>query len=394
MSEIPHFAALDESGRREFWACLALRHCKGLGAFSRARLLRRFGSAFSALQKGEQWEKAGLNRRQAAGIRSGAWRSAARAEWDGARRVNPRILLWTDARYPQHLREVPDAPAFLYARGDGSLLASPAFAVVGSRQATPHGLTIAKYMAQSLSSCGIAIVSGMARGIDCVAHSAALERVGGSIGVLGTGIDRIYPESERRLFGQMEERGLLLSEFPPGTLPRPGHFPVRNRIISGLALGVLVIEATNRSGSLITARLALEQGREVYAVPGTALDPHSEGCQNLIRQGARPVFDAEDVLRDLAPQLRSFGVDVPRDAEPPLCAPPPGPPAPQQIAFSRGDGQDGKIVACLCGNGPMQADALALALAMPMQALNPLLVELEITGRIRRLPGARYEALA
>lgn len=148
----------------------------------------------------------------------------------------------------------------------------------------------------------------MALGIDKVAHEAALARIGRSIGVLGTGIDQIYPKANTRVFEEMTEKGLLLTEFAPGAMPLAEHFPIRNRIISGLALGVLVVEAASRSGSLITARLALEQNREVYAVPGSALDTHCLGCQELVRQGARPVFNAEDVLLDLADQLRPFGI--------------------------------------------------------------------------------------
>lgn len=198
------------------------------------------------------------------------------------------------------MRQLPDAPALLYCRGDGSLLRAPAFAVVGSRRATAQGKAVAAYMARCLSACGVTIVSGMAQGIDCVAHEAALGRVGRSIGVLGTGIDVRYPACNAGVFAAMEREGLLVSEFPPGAPPLPTNFPVRNRIISGLALGVLVAEAASRSGSLVTARLALEQNREVYAVPGPALDAHCLGSQDLVRQGARPVFNAEDVLRDLA----------------------------------------------------------------------------------------------
>ena len=179
---------------------------------------------------------------------------------------------------------------------------------MGSRRATSQGLAVAAYMARCLAACGITVVSGMAQGIDSVAHEAALARVGRSIGVLGTGIDQIYPRSGEPLFRAMAEQGLLLSEFPPGAPPLAEHFPIRNRIISGLALGVLVVEAAGRSGSLITARLALEQNRDVYAVPGPALDSHCLGCQELVRQGARPVFSAEDVLRDLAAQLQPFGI--------------------------------------------------------------------------------------
>lgn len=301
-------AAMDEAARKEYWASLALRHCRGLGARSAARLARHFGSAYAAVQARELWHEAGVNKGQAAELATGSWRVTAREEWDRARDLAASIVLWTDPEYPVLLRPVIDAPLLLYCRGDLSLLQSPGFAVVGSRKATKHGRSVAEYMARCLSACGIAIVSGMALGIDRVAHEAALERVGRSIGVLGTGIDMLYPIGNMTVFDEMERRGLLISEFAPGTLPHAGNFPIRNRIISGLSLGVLVVEAAQRSGSLITARLALEQNREVYAVPGPALDAHCLGCQDLVRQGAHAVFSAEDVLRDLAEQLRPFGI--------------------------------------------------------------------------------------
>jgi DNA processing protein len=283
---------MDADQRREFWATLALRHCKGIGARTLAKLLRLYGSAYGAVEARQRWGDAGLlsaSREFAAE----SWRAAARREWDSARGLEARILLWSDPGYPPLLREIPDAPAVLYCRGDGSLLRAPVFAVVGSRRATAQGKAAAAYMARCLAACGLTIVSGMAQGIDRVAHEAALGQVGRSIGVLGTGIDVRYPAANAPVFAAMEREGVLVSEFPPGTPPMAANFPVRNRIISGLALGVLVAEAASRSGSLVTARLALEQNREVYAVPGPALDAHCLGSQDLVRQGARPVFNAE-----------------------------------------------------------------------------------------------------
>lgn len=423
MGGIPTWAGMDEAARTEYWASLALRHCRGLGARSCARLLRAFGSAYQALQARQRWREAGLNQRQAAEMATGSWRTTARPEWDQARRLNVGILLWTNPCYPQRLRELPDAPALLYCRGDASLLRSPAFAIVGSRRATDQGLAVAAYMARCLAACGIAVVSGMAQGIDSVAHEAALARIGRSIGVLGAGIDRVYPRSGEKLFRSMGESGLLLSEFPPGAPPLAEHFPIRNRIISGLALGVLVVEAASRSGSLITARLALEQNRDVYAVPGPALDSHCLGCQDLVRQGARPVFSAEDVLRDLAEQLRPFGISEASlpDAEKALYPPVPAtrkerkartgalgecvaknspatPPCSECVCGEAESlvpaDQGERLLHCLRERGPMQADALALALAMPAHELNALLIGLEMLDRVRRLPGARYEVTA
>jgi len=444
------WASMDEAARKEYWASLALRHCRGLGARTAARLVRHFGSAYAAVQGRQLWKEAGVNKGQATELATGSWRVTARDEWDRARDLSASIVLWTDPQYPALLRSVIDAPVLLYCRGDLSLLQSPGFAVVGSRKATPHGRSVAEYMARCLSACGISIVSGMALGIDRVAHEAALARVGGSIGVLGTGIDVLYPAENFAVFDAMERRGLLVSEFAPGTVPLAGNFPIRNRIISGLSLGVLVVEAAQRSGSLITARLALEQNREVYAVPGPALDTHCLGCQDLVRQGAHAVFCAEDVLRDLAGQLRPFGIT--EDSVPPqeeglqaeVSAPPPAPkPAPKSLsksplaaspdAVSGSSAHQAAATDAACGSagqkaadapcapplnegeraaaehavnaggnaglleyllqhGPTHADVLADAAGLSAAAANAALVGLEMLGKVRRLPGARYEA--
>ena len=435
MSEGFSWAQLDEEARTEYWASLALRHCAGLGARSCSRLLRTFGSAYAAVQSRQRWREAGLNQKQAAEMATGSWRVTARQEWDKARDLDADILLWTNPLYPPLLRQLPDAPVLLYCQGDMSLFQAPAFAIVGSRRSTDHGRTVAAHMARCLSSCGVTIISGMALGIDRVAHENALTRIGRSIGVLGTGIDVMYPPGNKTVFDSMHRYGLLVSEFMPGAQPLPEHFPIRNRIISGLALGVLVVEAASRSGSLITARLALEQNREVYAVPGPALDSHCMGCQELVRQGARPVFSAEDVLHDLAEQLRPFGISKASLSEDEKSAQEDtvamqGKEAEGETAsfasYQKGsrrksckdDGNTVQVVVpavqeqprldaaeqlapaerraclldCLRQRGPMQADDLACALDMAVSELNAMLVGLEMLGQVRRLPGARYEA--
>ena len=308
----------------------------------------------------------------------------------------------------------------LYLSGDASLLRAPAIAVVGSRRAGPQALRVAAHMARRLASCGIAVISGMAQGIDSVAHAAALNQVGRSIGVLGTGIDRIYPRSGVELFRRMGEEGLLVSEFAPGTAPLAENFPIRNRIISGLSLGVVVVEAASRSGSLITARMALEQNREVFAVPGPALDAQCAGCQELVRQGARPVFTVEDILRDMAELLRPFSISeanlppepVPQDdavassqtpgAHPqdPLPQSPqraPAPPSPRACEAAESLAASGpreRLLEHLRRQGALHIDTLAQELELPVAQLSALLVGLEILGTVRRLPGARYEAVS
>ena len=418
---------MDDRARREYWAGLALRHCRGLGARSCCRLLRHFGSAFAALEGRERWADAGVDRGKAAEISTGSWRVTARTEWDAIRDLDAVIVQWHEAAYPALLRTLPDAPVLLYCMGDLSLLANPAVAVIGSRKATPRGQALAGHMAGAFASWGITVVSGMAWGIDKAAHEAALDRTGSSIAVLGTGIDVPYPRANTRLYDRMAAKGLLVSEFAPGTPALRENFPVRNRIISGLSLGVIVVEAASRSGTLITSRLALEQGREVYAVPGAALSGQSLGCQELVRQGAKPVFAPEDVLEDLAGPLRDFGVQAEhltreaaerrRRAEAEgtglsrtlFACMPPEPDAPAR-KVDPGDGEgapaqgtDGEtdtaapaqdnIVPLLREQGPLHVDALGAALGRSSAELAPVLLGLEIMGRIRRLPGARYEAV-
>lgn len=393
------FSALNEAERTEYWATLALRHCRGIGARSCARLLQVFGSAYAAVRSSEDWTHAGLNKRQATELTRGKWRIEARREWESARTLDAVILLWTDSAFPTLLRELPDAPGLLYLHGDATLLRSPAIAVVGSRRASAHSLDVATHMARRLAACGITVISGMAEGIDSVAHAAALNGVGRSIGVLGTGIDRIYPRSGHKLFHLMGQRGLLVSEFAPGTPPVAGNFPVRNRIISGLALGVVVIEAANRSGSLITARIALEQNREVFAVPGPALDSQCAGCQELVRQGARPVFTVEDILRDLAEVLRPYSISeasLPTEITTPEALPATSLAESARHAaetLTTGTPRD-RLLAYLRKNGACHIDTLAQELELSVAQLSPLLVGLEILGTVRRLPGARYEAIS
>ncbi|EEB34102.1 MAG TPA: DNA-protecting protein DprA [Desulfovibrio piger] len=418
---------MDDRARREYWAGLALRHCRGLGARSCCRLLRHFGSAFAALEGRERWADAGVDRGKAAEISTGSWRVTARTEWDAVRDLDAVIVQWHEAAYPALLRTLPDAPVLLYCMGDLSLLANPAVAVIGSRKATPRGQALAGHMAGAFASWGITVVSGMAWGIDKAAHEAALDRTGSSIAVLGTGIDVPYPRANIRLYDRMAAKGLLVSEFAPGIPALRENFPIRNRIISGLSLGVIVVEAASRSGTLITSRLALEQGREVYAVPGAALSGQSLGCQELVRQGAKPVFAPEDVLEDLAGPLRDFGVQAEhltreaaerrRRAEAEgtglsrtlfACMPPETDAPARKVDPGDGEGApaqgtDGEtdtaapaqdnIVPLLREQGPLHVDALGAALGRSPAELAPVLLGLEIMGRIRRLPGARYEAV-
>lgn len=231
---------LNEEQRAEYWAALALRRTKGLGARSVCRLLRHFGSAYAAVYAVPRWREAGLDPQKGASLSGDEWRKEARPEWEDARDLEGDILLWPDPRYPSLLRELPDAPSVLYARGNLDLLLHPCAAVVGSRSCTRSGLAQSAALARELAACGITVVSGMARGIDRAAHEAALEEKGSSIAVLGSGVDVIYPRQCTALYRALCDKGLVLSEFPPGTLPQGPLFPIRNRIISGLSLAVVV----------------------------------------------------------------------------------------------------------------------------------------------------------
>lgn len=299
-------ASLSEDERREFWAALALRHMKGLGVRSACLLLKHFGSAYDAVMNVPSWPEAEVPAHKAEGWLNNSWRVAARPEWEAARSLQASVILWTDSRYPALLKELPDAPALLYAEGDLSLLASPCVAVVGSRSSFGDALEHTSRFAAELSAAGITVVSGLAFGADGCAHRAALSGPGRTIAVMPGGVDVPFPSGQRELYRQIAGQGLIISEMPPGKLPGPGAFPIRNRLVSGLCLGVLVTEAVSlRSGSLITARLAAEQGRNVYVLsPDLLRHPCGEGTKKLLMDGARPVYRTSDILADLFPHLK------------------------------------------------------------------------------------------
>ncbi|WP_428356610.1 DNA-processing protein DprA [Methyloprofundus sp.] len=212
---------------------------------------------------------------------------------------NNHILLFTDKDYPSQLKEIPDPPPILFARGDIDLIHFPQIAIVGSRNPSSLGIQIATDFASSLVSTGFTITSGLALGIDAASHRGALAAQGKTIAVTGTGLDRVYPAAHKQLATEIVNKGLLISEFPPGTTAKANHFPRRNRIISGLSVGVLVVEAARQSGSLITARMALEQNREVFAIPGSIYNPLARGCNAMIKEGAKLVETTQDIVEEL-----------------------------------------------------------------------------------------------
>jgi DNA processing protein len=284
------------------------------------------------------------------------------------------LLAWDDPDYPNALLELPDPPPALFFAGHREVLAQPALAIVGSRRATPEGVETARAFARALSGAGLVIVSGLALGIDGAAHQGALDGTGSTIAVVGTGLDRVYPARHRDLARAIRDRGALLSEFPPGTPPLPHHFPQRNRLISGLSRGVLVVEGALSSGSLLTARAALEQGREVFAIPGSIHSPLSKGPHRLIRDGAKLVETAQDVLDELA--LPGLG---PAEATRPLR----DPPCPAHAA----------LLAAM-GTAPVAIDQLAARSGLPAEAIAAGLIELELAGRVAAAPGGRWQRLS
>jgi len=290
---------------------------------------------------------------------------AAALEW--AEQPGRSVVTLADPDYPQQLLQIPDPPVLLYVRGDMRLLGAASLAIVGSRNATHQGVANAEAFARTLSEAGLTIVSGLALGIDAAAHRGGLDGRGSTIAVLGCGADIVYPMGNETLFEQIAADGAIASEFPLGTPPSRENFPRRNRLISGLARGCLVVEAAFASGSLITARLAAEQGREVFAIPGSIHSPLSKGCHALIKQGAKLVESAKDVLEELG-----------------LAALP-----------SAGRNSSGVSDGFLqhMGYDPCTIDALARRTGLTAEAISAMLLTLELEGKVSSLPGGAYQRI-
>ncbi len=282
---------------------LALLRAPGVGPRRRVELLQRYGDTQSLFQRAPS--DSDLKPSERNYFSAPDW-SAVEADLAWLEAPGRHLLRPGTGDYPPLLAELDDAP-LLFVHGDIHLLSQPQLAMVGSRNPSRPGEETARDFARHLCRCGLVITSGLALGVDAAAHRGALEAGGQTIAVMGTGPDRIYPAANRELaHAIVDNGGALISEFPPGTPPRPGHFPRRNRLISGLSLGVLVVEAALRSGSLITARQAMEQGREVFAIPGSIHNPLARGCHRLLRDGAKLVESGADVIEELAPQLRAL----------------------------------------------------------------------------------------
>lgn len=356
-------------------AWLALIRAPGIGPATALRLLARFGDPQALFAAGpDAWAEAGLPaalhasllQPDAAGVEQDLrWLAA-----DGR-----HLVAWTDERYPPLLREIAQPPIALFCHGDPELLAQRQLAVVGARAVSAQGAETAEAFAAELTRCGLLVTSGLALGVDGAAHRGALAAGGATVAVCGTGLDRLYPARHRELAREIAARGVIVSEFPTGTPALAENFPRRNRIISGLALGVLVVEAAPESGSLITARLAAEQGREVFAIPGSIHSPMSRGTHALIRNGAKLTESVHDILEELALQLgESFARPRERGA----------------VAGPKLDPQRQRVLDAV-GFEPTTFDRLVERLAMPVDALCSALLTLELDGCIAAAPGGAYQ---
>ncbi len=352
----------------ELASWVALTQIPGLGDEGVRRLLQAFGSPVQVFAQPAHALRQHVKPAIADVIAEGVDEAALAPLADWLTAPGNGIVTLADADYPELLLNIADPPPLLYLKGRRELLNSTSLAVVGSRNATAQGINHAEAFSLAVSNAGLCVVSGMAHGIDAAAHRGGLRGPGSSIAVIGTGLDRIYPAANRDLAHALSDNGLLISEFPLGTPPLAANFPRRNRIISGLSLGCLVVEANLQSGSLITARMALEQGREVFAIPGSIHSPQSKGCHYLIKQGAKLVECAEDILSELGHVI-----------SPPAASTNSSAPAHPLLAH--------------LGFDPVDPDTLSLRSGLTAEALSAILLQLELEGHVTTLPGGLYQRL-
>jgi DNA processing protein len=348
---------------------LRLVRSPGIGPVTYRQLIARFGSAAAALEAVPGLAARGGGKAPRLAARSDAEREIGRVEVLGG-----RYLALGQGLYPRALAELDDAPPLLTVKGDLRLLDKPLVATVGARNASAAACRFARQLAYDLGQHGVVTVSGLARGIDSAAHDGSLET--GTIGVIAGGLDVFYPPENEARQKAMFERGLVIAEMPPGTEPRARHFPYRNRIIAGLSLGTVVVEAAPRSGSLITARLAAEAGREVMAVPGSPLDPRAQGCNQLIRDGATLIQNAADVLEAVRPIQ-------------PTLASPRAPFRPAEPQWLDGDGNALGLIEGLLGPSPAPVDEIIRLSGVPSGAVQMALLELDLAGRLDRHAGGK-----
>jgi len=360
----------------QFW--LGLTKLEGLGVRGAHKLVEHFGSPQAAYMASlTELESCGIPAHVAQSIFAQAGLKEAARDLEASTKAGCRVVAYSSDDYPPLLKQTPDPALLLYVRGDVKVLSHHAVAIVGTRRPTAYGSQVAQRQ--------VVIVSGLARGIDSAAHRGALEAGGKTVAVLGSGIDVIYPRENKRLAEQVAQSGALISEFPPGTSPSPENFPIRNRTISGLSLGVVVVEAAEYSGSLITARLAVEQNREVFAVPGNITSAQSFGPNHLIKQGAKLVDEWMDVIEEFPAEIRM-------QLLPPVEA--------SEEAAGRGQAgslfeqsftPDQKVVfEVLRADAPLFVDAILTSVSIPQPRVMTALLELEMAGVIRQLPGKNF----
>ena len=361
---------------------LALSLTPGLASRLSARLLRRFESPEGVFRASvAQLEECHLPRPVVQAVAKKEAFKRAEKELAGIRRIaGCRLINWTEPEYPQSLLQIYDPPVMLYLRGDPQILNLPSLGIVGTRKPTLYGSQMAERLGRELAARGVVIVSGMARGIDAIGHQGAMAVSGRAIGILGTGIDVCYPKENKKLYEKVLERGAILSEFPLGTYPAPENFPMRNRIVAGMPLGIVVVEGAQYSGSLITARLAMEYGREVFGVPGNVTQPVSFAPNQLIKQGAKLVTNAEDVIEELPTPVRAMLVQAEQ------------PEAEQRnlVLAASLNGAEKKLYEMLSADEPKHIDGIVERSGLNSSVVLATLFDLEMKGIIRQLPGKQF----
>ena len=362
---------------------LALSFITGVGSRTAAELIERFGSPAASMNaSAASLEAAGLRADSIDALKSSEPRKRAERDLEELATLGGEVLVLADPRYPALLRETYDPPIVLYALGDiNGALAQPAVALVGSRRCSTYGRNIAEKLSRELAERGVTVISGLARGIDSAAHRGALEGKGLTIAVMGTGLDAVYPKENRKLAEQISAHGALVTEFPLATPPLSQNFPFRNRVISGLALGVMVVEGAERSGSLITARLAYEQGRDVFAVPGNITSAKSFGPNYLIKDGAKLVQSWRDVVEEFPADLKAAIISAERGES--------------RVAQMKRDEMtlsdaERRLLAKLKVDESTHIDQLITNSGLARGELMTALLTLEMTDRVRQLPGKSF----
>jgi DNA processing protein len=369
---------MDITPALECW--LRLSRVPGLGSAGLATLLEAFDSPENIVgaSQAQLRRVIGDNAELLDGITSEPDSQTMQSDLEWLAQTDSYLVTITDPAYPPLLREIPDAPVLLYIRGNPNCLSMPQLAIVGSRNPTPAGSENARAFARILVEGGLAVTSGFALGIDAAAHQGAMEAGGKTVAVVGTGLDRVYPARHHQLAHQVVAHGAIVSEYPLGTPPLRENFPRRNRIISGLSLGTLVVEAALRSGSLITARLAAEQGREVFAIPGSIHSPLSKGCHRLIRQGAKLVETANDIIEELGALVDSLRQVSEREVE--------------RGSMKPDSSGHGELLEYL-GYDPIDINTLVERSGLTPEAISSMLLDMELAGEIKSCAGGKYQRI-